>query len=62
MLQAYLAFGAPRTHFEPDPVVDGSMFSVFAMDMLGPHDERVERTMAAIEERLWVNTSVGALA
>ena len=48
--------------FEPDPVIDSSMYAMFAMDMLSPHDERVEATMAAIEDRLWVKTPVGGIA
>ncbi len=48
--------------FERDSVIDSSMFAIFAMGLLSPHDERVEKTMKAIEERLWVHTPVGGVA
>ncbi len=48
--------------FELDSTIDSSIYAIFAMGMLSVHDERVERTMCAIEQRLWVNTPVGGLA
>ncbi len=49
-------------HFELDPIIDSSLYAIFAMGMLDVHDERVERTMQAIRERLWVKTEVGGIA
>ncbi len=48
--------------YEYDPIIDSSMFAIFAMGMLDPHDPRVEKTMNAIEQRLWVKTPVGGVA
>ena len=48
--------------FELDPVIDASSYAIFAFGLLDPHDERVEKTMKAIEERLWVKSSVGGVA
>ena len=38
------------------------MYAIFAMGLLPVTDERVEKTMRAIEKRLWVKTPVGGLA
>jgi GH15 family glucan-1,4-alpha-glucosidase len=43
-------------------VIDSSMFAIFALDALPADDERVAKTMAAVEEALWVKTEVGGLA
>jgi GH15 family glucan-1,4-alpha-glucosidase len=48
--------------FERDTVIDSSMYAIFGMGLLNVHDARVEKTMKAIETRLWVNTDVGGLA
>lgn len=50
------------TEFEPDTTIDSSMFAIFAMGLLNVHDERVEKTMRAIQDQLWVRTSVGGVA
>jgi GH15 family glucan-1,4-alpha-glucosidase len=54
--------GAPEPAFELDPIIDASMFAIFAFGLLDPHDQRVEKTMAAIETRLWIRTDVGGMA
>lgn len=51
-----------KVHFHRDPVIDSSMFAIFAFGLLDVHDERVEKTMRAIEQRLWVKTPVGGVA
>jgi len=48
--------------FECDHVIDSSMFAIFGMGMLPATDERVAKTMSAIEKRLWVKTDVGGVA
>ncbi len=48
--------------FEYDDVVDSSLYAIFAMGLMDVHDERVEKTMAAVERELWVKTPVGGLA
>jgi len=48
--------------FERDTVIDSSMYAIFGFGLLGATDPRVEKTMKAIEERLWVKTSVGGVA
>jgi len=48
--------------FERDAVIDSSLYAIFAMGMLDVHDPRVEKTMQAIRNRLWVKTAVGGTA
>lgn len=48
--------------FERDAIIDSSMYAIFAMGLLDVHDERVRKTMEAIESRLWVKTHVGGIA
>ncbi len=48
--------------FEVDDTIDASIAYVHTMGLLPPDDPRVEKTMQAIEERLWVKTDVGGLA
>lgn len=51
-----------QIEFEYDPVIDSSMFAIFGLGMLPADDERVAKTMQAIEQRLWVKTDVGGIA
>ncbi|MBI1336771.1 MAG: glycoside hydrolase family 15 protein [Phycisphaera sp.] len=48
--------------FEVDHVIDSSMYAIFAFGLLDVGDERVDKTMKAIEKRLWVRTPVGGVA
>ncbi|MEX1015627.1 MAG: glycoside hydrolase family 15 protein, partial [Phycisphaeraceae bacterium] len=48
--------------FEIDEVLDTSMYAIFAHGLLPVDDERVAKTMDAIEKRLWVKTDVGGMA
>ncbi len=51
-----------KLEFELDSVIDSSCFALFAMGMLGTDDERMVKTMRAVEDRLWVKTPVGGVA
>jgi GH15 family glucan-1,4-alpha-glucosidase len=48
--------------FEYDPVLDSSLCGIFAFGMMDVHDPRVEQTMHAVHERLWLKTPVGGMA
>jgi GH15 family glucan-1,4-alpha-glucosidase len=48
--------------FKTDMRVDASTYAPFYFGAFGPDDERIVGTMAAIEERLRVNTEVGGTA
>jgi len=48
--------------YEPDPVLDASMYAIFSMGLLPADDPRVEKTMRTIESRLWIKTPVGGIA
>jgi oligosaccharide amylase len=54
----------PRTEelFEVDEVLDASMYAIFKFHLFEADDPRVESTMKAIEEKLWVKTRVGGVA
>jgi GH15 family glucan-1,4-alpha-glucosidase len=45
-----------------DGVVDASLYGVFAFGCYAPDDPKVEATVAAIREKLWVKTEVGGVA
>ena len=47
---------------ELDKTVDSSTFAVFYLDVFPPTSATVTGTMAAIRERLWVQTEVGGVA
>ena len=48
--------------FEIDEAVDASLFGIYKFGLFEASDPRVEATMRAVEEQLWVKTSVGGLA
>ncbi len=48
--------------FKLDETVDSSLCGLFYFEVLPPQDEKLRRTMKAIEEKLWINTSVGGVA
>jgi GH15 family glucan-1,4-alpha-glucosidase/ferredoxin len=54
----------PQTEelFEVDEVLDSSMYAIFKFHLFEAEDPRVESTMKAIEEKLWVKTRVGGVA
>ncbi len=45
-----------------DDTCDASLWGLFAFGLYAPDDPRITATMAALREKLWVNTSVGGLA
>ncbi|MCC7409542.1 MAG: glycoside hydrolase family 15 protein, partial [Phycisphaeraceae bacterium] len=58
-----LEAGLPgNLEWELDATVDSSLYAIFAMGMLEPTDPRVEKTMKAVEDRLWIKTKVGGMA
>jgi len=48
--------------FERDATLDASQYAIFAMDLLEVTDPRVEKTMQAIRQRLWIKSEVGGIA
>ena len=48
--------------FVVDATLDASLFALFKFHAFEADDERVEKTMRAIEQDLWVRTPVGGLA
>lgn len=50
------------TGYELDMNIDASMYGIFAFNALPVNDPKVEATMKAIRERLWVKTDVGGCA
>jgi oligosaccharide amylase len=48
--------------YEVDEVIDASLYAVFKFHLFEADDPRVEATMRAIEEQLWVKTRVGGVA
>ena len=53
---------APDGVVQRDDTVDASLFGLWYYGMFDPADPRIERTMRAIEERLWAQTDVGGIA
>jgi len=53
---------APEVAYVADENIDVSIFAVWALGMLPADDPRVAATMAAVETRLTVKTSVGGVA
>jgi oligosaccharide amylase len=48
--------------YEVDEVIDASLYAIFKFHLFEVDDERVEATMKAVEEQLWVKTCVGGVA
>jgi oligosaccharide amylase len=48
--------------FEYDSTIDSALYGIFAFGLLDVHDERVVKTMQAVESRLWCKTPVGGIA
>ncbi len=49
-------------HFQSDTTIDASLFGTFYFGAFDAKDEMVRKTMRAVEEKLWVDTSVGGVA
>jgi ferredoxin len=48
--------------YEVDEVIDASLYAIYKFDLFPPDDPRVEATMRAVEEKLWIKTRVGGVA
>ena len=48
--------------FEVDPTIDASLFGTFYFGAFAPDDPMVQKTMRAVEERLWAKTKIGGVA
>ncbi|TMA20758.1 MAG: glycoside hydrolase family 15 protein [Deltaproteobacteria bacterium] len=52
----------PDGSYEPDMSVDASLYGAWRFGAFAPDDPKVEATMLAIREKLWVRTDVGGVA
>jgi GH15 family glucan-1,4-alpha-glucosidase len=52
----------PDGSYERDTTLESSCWALFAFGVLPANDERIVRTMRAIEEGLWVKTKIGGIA
>ena len=48
--------------FEVDETVDASLFAIYKFHLFEADDPRVQSTMTAVQQKLWVKTSVGGVA
>ena len=48
--------------FEVDETIDASLYAIYKFHLFEPEDPRVQSTMRAIEQKLWVRTNVGGVA
>ncbi|UJS16757.1 MAG: glycoside hydrolase family 15 protein [Candidatus Jettenia sp.] len=48
--------------YEIDATIDASLYGMFAFGVYDPNDIKVQNTMKAIEETLWVKTKIGGIA
>ncbi|GIL21318.1 MAG: glucan 1,3-alpha-glucosidase [Candidatus Jettenia caeni] len=48
--------------YEIDATIDASLYGMFAFGVYDPDDSKVQNTMKAIEETLWVKTKIGGIA
>lgn len=48
--------------FEVDETIDASLYAIYKFHLFEADDPRVESTMAAVEQKLWVKTKVGGVA
>lgn len=44
-----------------DPTLESSLWALFALEVFPPNDPKVEATMRALEEGLWVKTPIGGM-
>jgi len=49
-------------YFEIDAGIDASLFAVFYFGGFDAKDETVQKTMRAVEDKLWINTECGGVA
>jgi len=48
--------------FEVDETIDASLYAIFKFHLFEAQDPRVQSTMQAVEQKLWVKTEVGGVA
>src|SRR5205823_5815814 len=48
--------------YDVDEVIDASLYAIYKFHLFEADDPRVEATMRAVEEKLWVKTRVGGVA
>ena len=48
--------------FEVDETIDASLYAIYKFHLFEADDPRVESTMRAVEQKLWVKTRVGGVA
>jgi oligosaccharide amylase len=48
--------------FEVDETIDASLYAIYKFHLFEADDPRVESTMKAVEQKLWVKTRVGGVA
>ena len=47
--------------YEVDEMIDASLYAIYKFHLFEADDPRVESTMKAVEEKLWVKTRVGGV-
>jgi len=57
-----IASDTPDIQFEHDPIIDSSLYAIFAFGLLDVDDPRTHKTMTAIDQRLWLKVPVGGVA
>ncbi|MBU4532166.1 MAG: glycoside hydrolase family 15 protein [Eubacteriales bacterium] len=54
-------FTSPNGEYLPDYTLDASLYGIYRFGVFPPGDRRVEQTMRAVAEGLWVQTDVGGI-
>ena len=49
-------------YYEVDEVLDASLYAIYKFHLFDADDPRVESTMQAVEDKLWIKTKVGGVA
>jgi len=57
-----LACDSLEALFEVDETIDASLYAIYKFHLFEADDPRVESTMRAVEQKLWVKTRVGGVA
>jgi ferredoxin len=57
-----LACDSLEALFEVDETIDASLYAIYKFHLFEADDPRVEATMRAVEQKLWVKTRVGGVA
>lgn len=52
----------PDGTYAKDTTLESSLWALFGLGVFSPYDERVEATMKALEDGLWVKTPTGGMA